>query len=151
MKSTEILLFGLFLITSFWCVKLERELKRKPKVIKNEKVVVTKTLDTLTVNATVYNAEPNQTDDSPFTTASGFVINKNNPEADKIVAVSQDLIKSKWVKYGDTLLVTGVGNLSGYWIVQDCMNKRFTKKIDLLINKETKCAGLWKKILIFKK
>src|SRR5574343_1770020 len=137
-KLSEILLL-ITTIALMWMLHKQEQKKEKT-------ISIYLPVDTMTVDATIYNAEVDQTDISPFITASGYVINDTNPGAERIVAVSQDFIKNKWLKYGDTILVTGVGNLSGKWIVRDCMNKRFTKTIDLLVNKGTKCWGTWKNI-----
>jgi 3D (Asp-Asp-Asp) domain-containing protein len=120
--------------------------KPRPIIVDNTKHECV--IDTLTVNATIYNAESDQTDASPYLTASGFCINKDNPGKHRIVAISQDLLKR--FKYGDSIYVTGVGDLSGKYYIQDCMNKRFKNTIDLLVNTNTKCWGVWKKIIIFK-
>lgn len=45
------------------------------------------------------------------------------------VAVSQDLLKSGEVHYGDVLYVEGYG----YRVVNDCMNVRHKRSIDLLV------------------
>ena len=45
------------------------------------------------VVATLYNALPEQTDDSPLVTASGAIINGLCPESHRWVAVSPDLLK----------------------------------------------------------
>ena len=48
------------------------------------------------VVATLYNALPEQTDDSPLVTASGALINELCPESHRWVAVSPDLLKKGW-------------------------------------------------------
>jgi 3D (Asp-Asp-Asp) domain-containing protein len=55
------------------------------------------------------------------------------------VAVSQDLLKSGKVHYGDVLYVPGYGNR----IVNDTMNPRHTNAIDLLVltREEEKAVG----------
>ena len=45
------------------------------------------------VVATLYNALPQQTDDSPLVTASGAMINELCPESHRWVAVSPDLLR----------------------------------------------------------
>ena len=63
-------------------------------------------LGVLLVTATVYNAVPEQTDNTPFLTASGSIINSDCPEAHRWVAVSQDMIKEGWV-FGEILMEFG--------------------------------------------
>ena len=84
------------------------------------------------VTLTTYHAKVGQTDSSPFVTASGFKINKRNPENDKIIAISRDL-KDRF-KFGDSVLISNTGKYDGVYYIHDVMNKRFTKKIDILIN-----------------
>lgn len=84
------------------------------------------------VTLTTYHAVPGQTDNTPFVTASGYKINKRNPENDKIIAISRDL-KDRF-KFGDSVLISNTGKYDGVYYIQDVMNKRFTKKIDILIN-----------------
>ena len=52
-----------------------------------------KLLGAILVTATVYNAVPEQTDSTPFITASGSIINPDCPEVHRWVAVSQDMLK----------------------------------------------------------
>lgn len=84
------------------------------------------------VTLTTYHAKAGQTDSTPFVTASGYKINRRNPEDDKIIAISRDL-KDRF-KFGDSVLISNTGKYDGVYYVHDVMNKRFTKKIDILIN-----------------
>lgn len=84
------------------------------------------------VTLTTYHAKIGQTDSTPFVTASGYKINKRNPENDKIIAISRDL-KDRF-KFGDSVLISNTGKYDGVYYIHDVMNKRFTKKIDILIN-----------------
>lgn len=78
-------------------------------------------LGALTV--TSYRPVTSQTDSSPTYTSIGDRTTKFG------VAVSQDLLKSGAVHYGDTLYIPGFG----LRVVNDCMNARITKSIDLLV------------------
>jgi len=90
--------------------------------------------DTIIVKATMYQATPFQCDDSPDKTADQTKI----PNVDSCshlnwIAVSQDLL---WfnegpIRYGDTVYVIA-GHKTGYYIVHDAMNKRWTNRIDFL-------------------
>jgi 3D (Asp-Asp-Asp) domain-containing protein len=84
------------------------------------------------VKVTMYNTDPVQTDSTPNITASGFIIDTLNPYKHRIIAVSHDI--KKHFKYGEKVLVSGIGIWSGYYYVRDLMNKRWTNKIDILIN-----------------
>ncbi len=72
---------------------------------------------------TSYRSVPNQTDDSPYITSIGERVNCHG------VAVSQDLLASGKVKYGDWLYIEGIG----LKCVNDTMNKRFKNRIDIWV------------------
>ena len=105
-----------------------------------------KTILAIIVVATIYHAEPSQTDSTPFITASNKVINKDNPQGHKWIAVSRDLEKLGFV-FGTKVCVENAGEMNGEWTVQDRMNKRWTKRIDFLVNKEMK-YGKWENVKI---
>ncbi len=90
-------------------------------------------LKTLLVTATVYNADPSQTDDSPFITASGAVIEQCCPGDHRWIAVSRDLEAEGFV-FGARVRITGTDGFDGIWVVQDRMNKRYQNSIDLLVD-----------------
>tara|TARA_R110002020_G_C16121433_1_gene760370 strand:- start:318 stop:671 length:354 start_codon:yes stop_codon:yes gene_type:complete len=99
---------------------------------------------TILVTATIYHAVPEQTDSTPFVTASNSIINASNPQGHRWIAVSRDLEKLGYT-FGVKVCVDGAGNLDGIWTVQDRMNKRFKNRIDFLVNKELK-GGKWNKV-----
>ena len=84
------------------------------------------------VTVTMYQPETRQTDSSPYVTASGFKLDKKNPKKDRIIAVSRDLLDK--LKFGDKVILEGIGEWSGEYVVHDVMNKRFRNRIDILIN-----------------
>ena len=96
------------------------------------------------VTATIYHAVPEQTDNTPFITASNSIINADNPQGHRWIAVSRDLEKLGYT-FGVKVCVDGAGDLDGIWTVQDRMNKRFKNRIDFLVNKELK-GGKWNKV-----
>lgn len=75
------------------------------------------------LTVTSYRPVKGQTDDTPTWTSIGDRTTKFG------CAVSQDLLKSGAVKYGDVLYIPGYGMR----VVNDCMHKRITKSIDLLV------------------
>lgn len=91
------------------------------------------------VTITAYNAVPEQTDSTPFVTASGAY---SNPEI--VAARSQDLAKE--LPFGTIIAVEGpeapqnncgydiVEPIIGYRIIADVMNPRFTDRIDILFS-----------------
>ena len=98
------------------------------------------------VTATVYNAVPNQTDSTPLITASNKKINADNPGKHRWLAVSRDLEAYGFV-FGAEVCVENAGYMNGVWTVEDRMNKRFTKKIDFLVDNNI-VLGKWKNVKI---
>ena len=88
------------------------------------------------VNVTTYTVNEAETDSEPTITASGFEVDSLNPKKHRIIAVSRDLKKK--FKFGQKIKVTGIGKHSGVYVVRDVMNKRWKKKIDILINPDDK-------------
>jgi len=86
------------------------------------------------VTVTTYSPTVEQTDSTPLITASGFKINPINPKKQRIVAVSRDL-KRKY-KFGKKIRITGIGKLSGTYTIRDVMNKRYQKRVDILIGED---------------
>jgi 3D (Asp-Asp-Asp) domain-containing protein len=99
------------------------------------------------VTATVYHAVPSQTNSDPEHTASMFELDLKNPYKHRIIAVSRDLTK----KYpmGTKVRIQGTGYYDGIYQVQDLMNKRWTGRIDILINQDMK-LGKWKNVKLTK-
>lgn len=95
------------------------------------------------VTLTTYKSIGSETDSSPRVTASGFKISKKNPKKHRIVAVSRDL-KKKY-PFGTKLKIKNAGKFDGEYVVEDVMNKRYKKRIDILINpkdKQTTITGV---------
>jgi len=104
-----------------------------------------------TVALTAYNAVPEQTDATPFETASGAY---SNPEV--VAARTGDLAKD--LPFGTIIEIDGSGNTSGddcgynmvqshigYRVIEDSMNARLTHRVDVLfstdINYTNKVTG----------
>lgn len=109
---------------------------------------------------TYYNPDPKQTDDTPFITAPQWEIDttKLNTCELRWMAVSQVMIRNKIVYYGDTVhLQANDPEIDGYWIIADCMAKRWDNYGkngycgDLLfsLNRKTK-KGYWKNVKLTK-
>lgn len=96
------------------------------------------------VTATIYHAVPEQTNADFLTTASLKKINADNPAGHRWIAVSRDLEKLGFTM-GTKVCVTGAGELSGEWTIEDRMNKRWTKRIDFLVN-TTRKGGKWNNV-----
>ena len=102
----------------------------------NNKETETEFYDVTDVVATTYTPSVRETDSTPLITASGFKINPKNPKRHRIIAVSRDL-KKKY-KFGTRVKVSGAGKYSGEYVVRDVMNKRYRKRIDILIGHKDK-------------
>ena len=98
------------------------------------------------VVATVYNAVPEQTNSDPGHTASMFKLDLSNPYKHRIIAVSRDLLKQFPIH--SKVRIQGT-SYDGIYIVEDKMNKRYTKRIDILINQDMK-IGKWNDVTITK-
>jgi len=105
---------------------------------KSERIIMEKikTLEPISVTLTTYTTSEKETDSTPNITASGFKIDTLNPMKHRIVAVSRDL-KKKW-RFGTKVRITGAGKYNGTYYVRDLMNKRYKKRIDILIGKNHK-------------
>lgn len=68
------------------------------------------------VMATAYNSLPNQTDDTPWITAAG-------------TRCREGVIASNFLPIGTKVMIDGFGDQ--VFIVEDRMNKRYNKRIDL--------------------
>lgn len=108
---------------------------------------------THTVSASVYFPEPEQTDDTPFITADGSIIDENDPGHHRWIAVSRDLL-SRWggeISYGDSLLVSGISEeLDGLYVVRDTMHSRIRNRIDILVGRQDNIMGFWEEVSIAK-
>jgi 3D (Asp-Asp-Asp) domain-containing protein len=119
-----------------------------PYEMEKEEIRINKMIETITpeiVTLTTYKASESETDSTPNITASGFKI--TNPKKHKIIAVSRDL-KKKY-KFGQKVRITGAGKYNGTYRVHDVMNKRYKKRIDILIGHNDKQTKL-KKVKIYK-
>ena len=96
----------------------------------------TESFEEMEVTATTYTPSVKETDSTPLVTASGFKINPKNPKRHRIIAVSRDL-KRKY-KFGTRVKISGAGKYSGEYVVRDVMNKRYHKRIDILIGRKDK-------------
>ena len=96
------------------------------------------------VTATIYHATPEQTDSTPFVTASLANINPSDPGGHRWIAVSRDLEELGFT-FDVKVCVEGAGDLDGDWCVNDRMNERWTHRIDFLVD-TTRKTGYWKNV-----
>jgi 3D (Asp-Asp-Asp) domain-containing protein len=131
------------LILSLALLFLPYELKRGQLEVQKQ----IKGIIPIIVTATTYKANSAETDENPHITASGFVIDMDNPYKHRLIAISRDL-KRKW-KFGTNVLIKGTGGHDGVYYVRDLMNKRYKKRIDILIGHKDK-PQTFKKVKIYK-
>jgi len=131
-------------ILSFIILFLPSELRREEARI-NE--YVSSVAPSEVVTLTTYTPTAEECDSTPLITASGFKINESNPKRHRIIAVSRDL-KRKY-KFGTKLRIKGAGKYDGTYTVRDVMNKRYTKRIDILVGKRDKQTKV-KKVKVYK-
>jgi len=131
-------------ILSFIILFLPSELRREEVRI-NE--YVSSVAPSEVVTLTTYTPTAEECDSTPLITASGFKINESNPKRHRIIAVSRDL-KRKY-KFGTKLRIKGAGKYDGTYTVRDVMNKRYTKRIDILVGKRDKQTKV-KKVKVYK-
>ena len=70
----------------------------------------------------------------------------DNPELHRIIAVSRDL-EAKGFKMNSIVVVSNAGDMNGLWVVRDRMHKRWTNRIDFLVD-ETLKGGKWNNVKI---
>ena len=76
------------------------------------------------LNITAYTASVEETDDTPFTTASNQRVRVG------ICALSRDIEKDFGLKFGDEIVIEGLGKFE----FQDRMNKRLKKHVDIFMS-----------------
>ncbi len=96
---------------------------------------IDKVFKPVTVTATVYQATPAQCNKDYLTTAFGYKIDPSNPLGHRYIAISRDL--ELHFNGGDSVLIEGTKVYDGKWIIADRMNKRWSNKIDLLVNHDS--------------
>lgn len=136
MKQTIAIIFGLIMLSGV-------NLNSRTELYFPYKPTVESESISMDVTATMYNAVTSQCDADPLITAGMYKINPNKASEQKFVAMSRDLLK-RWgglFNYGDKILIEGTDSKDGVYIVADCMNKRYKKRIDIL---ETKGKKLYK-------
>lgn len=83
--------------------------------------------------STYYHALKSQTDSDPLITADGSKIRKKHISRLRWLAISRDMLHTKY-EFGDTVLIySNNQTLNGRWVVKDIMNKRFKNSFDFLM------------------
>ena len=101
------------------------------------------------VTATVYNATVDQCNSDPLTTADGSYIEISDIDNLNWIAVSRDLLRDG-LSYGDVVeLIHSDSTICGLYEIHDCMNKRWTRRIDILMSDDIK-TGRWENVKLRK-
>ena len=148
MKSLIFIIVLLVASISFTSIRNHNEdVAMKQKVLVKENIESIKQLPikpveriTVKVTVTMYNATTGQCDSSPLITADNSRINPKKASEHKWIAMSRDMLK-RWggrFNYGDRVRITGTKHKDGVYEVRDTMNKRYTKRIDILETLGTK-------------
>jgi len=77
------------------------------------------------VTVTAYSPSSHITDDTPFQTASGKIVQPSQLEQLRFVAISRDLMKEYDIKFGDTIFIG--------FEVQDTMASKTKNTVDLFL------------------
>ncbi|KAA9333240.1 hypothetical protein F0P96_09690 [Hymenobacter busanensis] len=109
-------------------------------------------LPTYRVTATVYMAEPGQTDAEPFVTADNSRISPHQTSKSRWAAISRDLLQ-RWggpFKFGDSVRVTGISpKLDGVYVIHDTMNRRHKHCFDVLVHpSEAHLSDMWHNVRV---
>jgi len=120
---------------------LSADYKKINKILGKSKVArstpnKTKYKHSLKVHASAYNSLRGQTDRTPNLAAWGDRLKPGM----KVIAVSRDLLTKYGLKHNTVVKIKG---LSGTYRVQDKMNKRFRKKIDIYMGRDRRKALRW--------
>lgn len=114
-------------------------IQQKPLYIENPSWVFPQNIEHY-VTVTIYHAVSSQTDNTPNILADGTRIDISKAGKYRYCALSRNLLE-RWngpYAYGDTIFLEGAGKFSGPWVVKDTMNKRYTNRIDLLVDVGTR-------------
>lgn len=149
--NVKYIILGLIILILGWVFAIPREEiyppNSKNQIEKETTVILDNRPDWVytdyhRVVATIYHAVTSQTDNDPHILADGTEIDLDRAGDYRYCALSRNLLE-RWggpYAYGDTLVLTRAGDLSGPWVVKDTMNARFTDRIDLLVSLDTRPA-----------
>lgn len=140
-------LIALMLIVTMFMGLAVREADRiAQRVLNLEQAAGIERVENVTVTA--YSPRVRETDDTPFITAS------NARVAEGTIAVSRDLWLAGWA-FGKKVFIEcapgkkgrreSKAGLCGIFIIQDAMNRRFTKRIDIFIHNTAKALAAGKR------
>jgi len=115
--------------------------------------VLPRHMPTYSVTATIYSAQPHQTDSEPFVTADNSFITPHHSSKNHWIALSRDMLKG-WggkFQFGDSVQVSGISpDLDGNYVIHDTMNRRLHRTIDLLVGTKEDIYGKWNHVKIVK-
>lgn len=91
------------------------------------------------ITITSYNNHVDQTDDSPNITAT------SRPVRENMVAASFDLLNKGYIHYGDLVYIDC---MKQWYVVEDTMNKRFERRLDIFLFDKAESLKINKKCSI---
>ena len=100
-----------------------------------------------TVTATTYTLAAAENGPYGNSLASGFKANKKHPGLNRVIAVSPDMLDS-FPFHSYVIVKNASKQFNGIWKVEDVMNKRYTHRIDFLINYRTKYNKFYNVVII---
>lgn len=106
------------------------------------------TIKVYDMKATVYHPKKRETDNRPYETASGKIIDSGSPLSSRLCGLPRWMLKAFNPKgcysYGDTVILGGALPLiyHGAWIVADNSSRRNVTNIDFAIG-DRDTAGRW--------
>jgi 3D (Asp-Asp-Asp) domain-containing protein len=98
-----------------------------------------KVAHSINVWATAYNSFDEQTDDTPHHGAWGDALDDATQPGVRVIAVSPDLVQAGLTR-GKRVRIKG---LKGEFVVLDKMPARWTKRIDIYMQKNERAARRW--------
>lgn len=88
------------------------------------------------ITITSYNNHANQTDNTPNITSTNRLVREN------MVAISPDFLNKGLIKYGDLIYVDC---MKQWYVVEDVMNSKFEKRLDIFLFNKTESLKINKK------
>lgn len=88
------------------------------------------------VTITSYNNHANQTDNTPNITSTNRLVREN------MVAISHDFLNKGLIKYGDLIYIDC---MKQWYVVEDVMNSKFEKRLDIFLFNKTESLKINKK------
>ncbi|MGL6065100.1 MAG: hypothetical protein ACRC0V_09875, partial [Fusobacteriaceae bacterium] len=130
--KTGTIVFQIFMCIFCTCFAISLKKEKNTYIYKEIHIYPDTAKPSVLVTATTYNAIKEQCDNDPHITAYNMLIDLKNPEKHKYIAISRDL--QKIFPLGSKILIKGTAEQDGIYLIADLMNKKYKRRIDILIN-----------------